>query len=498
MYEGEDRNRDKEGAGPAGNRDPAETPELVHAAQGPSLTDRIDRAIDAGLRRGQAELERRRVRFKRRIGGLSAACLLFVACVFTIRVSPAFADIVRDIPGFEKFVDLIRDTQDQGIELALDNDFVQKIGISDEHEGMKLTVQGIIADDSRMVLFYEIQLPDKESDVKVIETHLTDGSGENLPSSMGYTYSEEAKEEVRKTGVLRESVDINLAGDGSFPDELIWKMKLLRTRLPDPNEPPMSRVGDEESGGPADRRSRAANGIEFQVRFPIDREKFAGLQQTYPLNKTIDVEGQKITFAKAVVSPLRVSLYLDYDEANDKQVFGPGDIRLIDDQGTEWKQYLGNMVKNHPVYHFESPYFNQPKSLHIEGSWFRALDRSQMQVTVNTDEGVVLQAPDDRLSLDAVVPGSVDTKLDFKLHVAADEDRMMYSLFEREFRDADGRIYAMSDMGGTRTSSSFRAGMASEQHVYYTIDNETYKQPLTFTIYSYPQYIRQPYRIRIK
>lgn len=471
-------------------------PKKADEASGFSLSDRIDEAIEAGIRRGEAESKRRIVRYRRRIGGAAAACLLLLACVFSIRVSPAFAAIMRDIPGFEKFVDLIRHTQDPGIGLALDNDFVQKIGISDEHDGMKLTVQGIIVDDSRMVLFYEIQLPDKEGYVEVNETHLTDGSGASLPSSMGYTYSEEAKQDIGKTGVQRGSVDINLAGEGTFPDEMIWKMRLLHTRPADLNERPMRRAGDADEAEEA--RSRAANGTDFQVRFRIDREKFAGMQQEYPLNQTIDVEGQKITFAKAVVSPLRVSLYLDYDEANSKQVFGPGDIRLIDDQGTEWKQYLGNMVKDHPVYHFESPYFNQPKSLHVEGSWFRALDRDKMQVKVNTVKREVLQAPDDRLSLEAVAPGPADTKLDFELRGVAEEDNMMYSLFEREFRDADGRVHAMSDHGGTRSVSSFEAGKRNEQHAYYYIDNESYKQPLTLTIQSYPQYIRQPYSIRIK
>jgi|GEM_PF-498349 len=477
---------------------PAEGGDGAHSTERADdfVQDRIDEAIDAGIRRGQAESKRRRLRFRRRIGGAAAACLLLVACVFSIRISPVFAAIMRDIPGFEKFVDLIRHTQDPGIGLALDNDFVQKIGISDEHDGMKLTVQGIIVDDSRMVLFYEVQLPDKESYVQVGNTNLTDDSGVSLPVGIGFSYPEEARQDIGKNGVQRGTVDINLADDRTFPDEMIWKMKLLRARLPDRDEPPMGQVGEVDTA--ADARSLAENGIDFQVRFRIDREKFAGLQQQYPLHQTIEVEGQKITFAKAVVSPLRVSLYLDYDEANSKQVYGPGDIRLIDDQGTEWKQYLGNMTKDHPVYHFESPYFNQPKSLHIEGSWFRALDRNKMQVKVDTITREVLQAPDNRLSLHDVVRGAADTKLDFELRDVAEEDNMMYMLFEPEFRDADGRVYTMSDHGGTRSVSSFGAGKRSEQHAYFYIDNEAYKQPLTLTIYSYPQYIRQPYSIRIK
>ena len=456
-----------------------------------SLAARIDAAIDAGIRQGRAAAERGRIRARRRRGGAAAACLILLACVFTIRVSPVFAALVRDIPGFEKFVDLIRSTQDQGIGLALDNDFVLPVGASDEHDGMKLTVQGIIADDSRMVLFYEIQLPDKDHDVQLGKAVLTDVSGRSLPAGISYAYSEEAKQEAAKAGVQRGTMDINLEGDHTFPDEMIWKM--TRTDLLDPNGQPVGRPGTEGASG-ANRSF--GDGVDFQVRFRIDREKFAGLRQEYALHQTIDVEGQKITFAKAVVSPLRVSLYLDYDKANDKQIFGPGDIRLIDEHGTAWKQYMGNLEKDNQVYHFESPYFNEPKSLFIEGSWFRALARDKMQATVDVDRGLVLQAPDGKLALHGATQAGDKLKLDFELRRMSDEDKMMYSLFEREFRDADGRSYRMVDREGV--TGSFEPGEHNLQHVYYYIDNLPYKQPLTFTIYNYPQYIRQPYSIRIK
>ncbi len=489
-------NRDDAQPTPVEGRDGAHSTDLEDDLVEDSMQNRIDEAIDVGIRRGQAESRRRRLRFRRRIGGAAAACLLLLACVFSILVSPAFAAIVRDIPGFEKFVDLIRHTQDPGIGLALDNDFVQKIGISDEHDGIRLTVQGIIADDSRMVLFYETELPAKDSNVRLGAPMLTDIYGTGLPVSMSYQYPEDDVQQIGEMVIRRGVVDINLGKDEVFPDEMIWQSKLELVRKSGPNEPKMERAGRE---GSAETDIRDSDEVVFQVRFRIDREKFAGLQQEYPLYQTIEVEGQKITFAKAVVSPLRVSLYLDYDEANSMQIFGPGDIRLIDDQGTEWKQYLGNMVKDHPVYHFVSPYFNQPKSLHIEGSWFRALDRNKMQVKVDTAKREVLQAPDNRLSLHDVVRGAADTKLDFELRDVAEEDYMMYTLFESEFRDADGHAHKMADRGGTvTTTSSFEAGGRNQQHAYYYIDNEDYKQPLTLTIYSYPQYIRQSYSIRIK
>lgn len=81
------------------------------------ISDRIEAAIAAGIRQGQTEIKRRRKQFRRRIGGTITLILLLFTCIFTIRVSPVFAAMVREIPGLEKFVDLINTSHDKGIKL---------------------------------------------------------------------------------------------------------------------------------------------------------------------------------------------------------------------------------------------------------------------------------------------------------------------------------------------------------------------------------------------
>lgn len=39
---------------------------------------------------------------------------------------------------------------------------------------------------------------------------------------------------------------------------------------------------------------------------------------------------------------------------------------------------------------------------------------------------------------------------------------------------------------------------ASAMYFTYELGKEAYKQPITLTLRDYPEYIRQPYRIRIK
>jgi hypothetical protein len=457
-----------------------------------ALSGKIDAAIAEGIRQAQAKQSRRRKYIRRRMGNAAAVCILLLICLFTIRVSPVFASIVRDIPGFERFVDLIRHNADQGIKLAVDNDFVQPVNVFDEHDGVRFTVQGIIVDESRMVMFYEVELPGKDEHVQLDHPRLSDGLGNPLPAGISFSYPEEAKQDIRTSGIQRGTADFSLAQDVVLPDEVVLRLSLKRSALSDPSEPPKAARIGEEDVAPA-----TSEGTEFRVQIPIDRAKFAGLREEYAINRTIQVEGQEITFSKAVVSPLQVSLYLDYSEKNAKQIFGAGDIRLIDDQGRVWKNTSASMAKDHPIYRFESPYFVRPSSLRVEGSWFRALDKQRMTVTVNTETKQVIDAPDGKLALHQVARSDEYTKLDFSISGLDAGDNMMYSMFEDEFVDAAGYKYHASDL--REVISGYSNGSEPDvQHDLFYIDNVEYEQPLTFKIYNYPDYIRQSYEVRIK
>jgi hypothetical protein len=459
------------------------------------LSQRIDAAIAEGIRRGQAEKVRRRIRSRRRTAGAAAACLIVLACLLSIRISPVFASMVREIPGMEKFVDLIRATQDQGVQLAVDNEFIQPVEVSDEHDGIRFTVQGITADGSRMVVFYEIATANEDAaeSVHLGDIRLKDVAGAELPVTIGYQYPQEEEQKAAQTGVYRGTADFGMADGAELPEEVILRAKVIRSQGPErPAAPPSQRAGEDEWTVPSDRN---AEGPEYQVRFRIDRAKFQSLRREYPLDQTIVADGQKITFAKAVVTPLRVALYLDYDETNTKQIFGPGDIRLVDDRGRTWSNTSGSMAKDHPVLYFESPYFTEPKALYVQGSWFRALDKDRMNVIVDLDRRNVLFAPDDKLKLVGVQVGQTRTRLEFLLTGVDPRDHMGYSVFESEFTDGAGKPRKMSDLSGVAVEWD---NATREQHSYYYLDNGEYPQPVTFTISSYPQYIRQPYHIRIK
>ena len=462
------------------------------------LETRIGEAVAEGIRKGRLAARENRKTRRIRYSALAGACVLLAACLFTIRISPAFASMLRDIPGLEKFVDLIG-SGDQGLLQAVDNDFVQPVGLSDDQDGRSFTVQGLIVDEMRMVIFYEMSGDRDDGSLRIQSPSLEDANGNHISAAYSYgNYSGDHQEARKEHGryVVRGTVDVWLQDGLSWPDEAALVVHAGRAdrnggtkSMP---EPTTAALGDEDPTivVPYD------SGPEYRVRFPIDKAGFADMKREYPIARTLDVEGQKITFDRAVVTPLRIALYLDFAADNTMQVFDPGDIRLVDEKGNEWHSKGGWSPADHPVLYFESNYFRQPKELYVEGSWFRALDKSKMSIVVDTEKEQILKAPDDKLTLAAVNRTGSYTKLTFRLAGYSNDDRMSYSLVNYQFTDASGKSYNIAELP-TGVSNTYADGEPGEQYSYFSVDNNSYKQPLTFHIFNYPNYIREPYRIRI-
>lgn len=466
-----------------------------------SLEERMDDAIRAGVRQAKERKRLARSRIRRSSAAAVVCVLALVACLFTIRVSPVFASMLRDIPGFEKFVDMIDSSSDKGLRFAADNDLVQPIGLSDEHDGGKFTVEGIIADQSRMVVFYELE-SDKARSLNLWKVDLTGDKGEALQTGIGFGLGEvafvpgKAAQEIGRS-VVRGQIDITFAGNQQWPDQVRLAIDTMAQSPASPPEP-LDNVADNSAKDP-DFGPREGNGPNYAVTFPIDRKLFESMIREYPIGQTIEVEGQRITFDRAVVSPLRIALYLQYAEENTKKIFDSGDLHLVDEHGEEWHFISGISSNDQPVIYFESSYFHMPKHLTIEGEWFRALDKSKLQAVIDTEKKQIVQAPDDRLELVDIDRRGSYTMLTVGVKNDSLEDSMTYSVLSSEFTDASGAKYELGGEDGNRveswtdsTDSTPRMSLSS-----YYLKNRAYKQPLTFVITQYPAYIRSPYQVRI-
>ncbi|MDI4646158.1 DUF4179 domain-containing protein [Cohnella hashimotonis] len=428
------------------------------------LLRKADDAIMAGLASGQALVRRRRRKFQKRFLAFAAASCFLIVCFASIRVSPAFASAIRQIPGMEALVEAIRHDypSDDTLQDAIDNGYLQKVDVSDEHDGLKFTVEGIVADKARMVLVYTLEGLAPGEQMSVQDIDWKDGSGRKLGLSYGTAGYVQGTEEARSQ---TDSIEILFPEREPLPDVMGMSVKLRNAT--------------------------------YAVTFPIDKKLFAGNERTIPLDETIEVDGQRIVIEKARISPLRIAIEGYCEESNTKAIFGAGDMLIVDDAGKEWglpSFSMGAAEKNEAHFEFKSSYFRNPKKLYLTGSWFRAVDKGKLLLVVDTDKKSIVQAPDGQVAVADVSTSFGKTFVTFKLNLSRKDDNMGYMLLAGPFVDAAGKKGTATAMG---TSMGFAGGEYMHEEDRYELSSGDYVQPLTFDVYMYPQYIEKPYRIEI-
>lgn len=422
-----------------------------------AIPPEIDEAIRQGIRAGRA-LRRRRMRTRM---ASYAACLLLIVMMATIRFSPTVAAYVGDIPGLRSLVQFIH--YDKGLRLALENDFMQPVGLSDEQDGIKWTVDGIVVDESRVIVFYSFDNVDGQPSVFDIQS-VKLANIPNASASFGTSYFNEDWE--RRQG----TIEFYIHDDTRIPERLDLELKT-------------SKVTELNT-----------NDLTWTLEIPVDTNKFEGQKTIYSINQTVTVEGQRITFGTMTVYPTRIGLEVEYDPTNTKKLFAFDDIRIEDESGETFGTInngisASNVSDNRVILYFQSNYFRQPERLYLRASSIRALDKNKLEVQVDLERNELLARPDDKLTLNHVGNGLEDGKrvLDFGLKNDDPLDQhRTFSLFANTYRDASGRSF-----------DSNRSGSSFDRYQLYIEDVE-YLMPLILTVNDYPSRIRGDINVRVK
>lgn len=418
----------------------------------------INEAILNGMYLGR---KRRRHRMMTRMIAFTG-CLLILVTLASIRFSPVVAAYVSDIPGLRSFVQLI--SYDKGLQLALESDFMQPVGLSDEHDGVKLMVDGILADESRIVVFYTLNNIDgRKRVINLVDAKLAN----NKDISLSYGSFNFNEDWDNKQG----TIELNLHDGIEIPDTLDLRLK----------------VGKEQE--------KTEDRPVWQIVVPVDKEKFEGLKETYDINQTVIVEGQRIHFGTMTIYPTRIGLEVDYDPANTKKIFSFDDIRIEDEQGETFGTItngISGSIKddNRQVLYFQSNYFHKPSQLYLRASSIRALDKGKLEVLVDHDNMQLLSHPDNMLTLDLASNSEEKSRKALVFHLKSDDpmdENRGYNLFENNYKDGTGQSF---EWNKTEWNSS--------GDLYYYLEKGDYLSPLKFTISDYPSRIRGDINLRIK
>ncbi|WP_042144537.1 DUF4179 domain-containing protein [Paucisalibacillus sp. EB02] len=409
--------------------------------------------LDAAIMRGFMQAKEGRKRSPRSMKwGLSVAlvAILVLAFVTSIRVSPAFAAYVSNIPGMEKIVEMISDNK--GMMMAIENDYYQEIGEYVEKDGLRITIDGAIADEQGIVLFYSWD-SEKKSIPAIENVELTPQSGESF-----------------------NSVSSHYGAD--YGDGVLTKQGMMEFYFQTPYQAKDFLLGFE------------VYGEEYSIPFSLNETVKTKI--VYDVNETTEIDGQKIHVTTVEVYPTRVAVHVEVDPDNTKQLLEFEDLRLVDETGETWGGITngfsasGGLSDKERIIYLQSNYFHDPEQLFLVFKRIQAVDKDEAYLVIDTEKEQILKQPKgNKLRNLKVESGTLS------LDVHADYE--FYGNIFGETKDADGKLM-LSSSSFTTTEEEFVRRMG----VTYEKNFNQYKSPITIELVFYPEWIEGEAKIRIK
>jgi len=426
--------------------------------------------IDHYIKTGIDQASKKKKRNFRAVLSTAAIVAVLFLFVVSVRVSPAFASYAGQIPGLDRLVELIRG--DKGLESAVKNDFVQVIGKSDTHDGITFTVDEIIADEAKMIIFYTLEADQDYHYLMLGDLEITDENGENMAAVISYGNPSDENEQKR---TVSDKIEIDFGHDENLPDQIHMNVDVDVGYAP-----------------------HLSDNTTWDVSFTIDHEKFANHKEVFPINETVSVEGQKITFKEIIVYPTKIAVHVKYDKQNNKELFAFDDLAIVNEDGEEWASINGvsgqEYVENEEFIFLQSNFFEQPEELYLQFSSIRALDKDQLDVVVDVEQERLLKTPDDQIELLEV--SKRGSRADLKFIIKRSEkyqDDVFYQTFAHQYYDEAGNEYETLDGFGFRTSDD-----ESEYISYLTVRKPEVSNNVILKISDYQTRIENDVKIKVK
>lgn len=424
--------------------------------------DKLAEAIRRGLESGKKRMQPRR-RWRRMTGTGTALLFLMLIFTVTVKVSPVFADAMRQIPGLSVFVNMLK--SDPAVTMAIDKSLIQPVGKTVEKDGVQLTVEGIVADEQRLIVLYSSNITGSWGNTRLL-FHFFDDKNEKIEGTVAFDHASVGKTAIESRGG-HDFVDLQLYNQARLPERV--------------------------------RMEAMVNDTKLEVDIPIDHARFEGMKQEIAINETIEIDGDRITFESAQITPLRLQLKVRSDDGSTNRLKGFIGMRIEDEKGRAWQEKSSyGLSEKEKVYDFYSNYFYKPRKLTIKADGIYRFAKAS-KIVVNTETMTIAEAPDERLSLKSVDTEERYRLLSFQIRGLDDVEQkfVSYSLVGATFADGAGKTHKLAEVRNF-TSGSMDSRYPNERNLYVPVPNEEYPQPLTFTVEDYPGYAKQPIELELQ
>ncbi|MFT8310585.1 MAG: DUF4179 domain-containing protein [Sporolactobacillus sp.] len=423
-------------------------------------------AVFSGIKNAKRKIKRKR-RIMQSVIAAAAILLLFIS---SIKISPAFANYISRVPGMNAIVKLLNN--DHGLDDAIKHHHLQKLNLSQTKNGTTVTINSMIADSHQVIFFYTIKQPGKK-----IHPELKNFDIKNKNSHS-----------------IMEATEFNYALIGKTKKQLMIKQSTIHDRIS------MS-LNEKKLTDPLYLSLTFKMGT-WTFKIPYNVTKYEKMKQSYPLHRTISMDGQKLTVQSVTIYPTRIAVHITYDSKNTKQITHLDDLQLVDKQGRGWTPADGLTStwasENDQTFYLQSNYYTHPRSLYLKLTRARVINKSERYITVDLKKKKLIgKTAANRITLKSIRTSNSysenksDLTLKFAVRVPSIDHRSGYGIFDSTFTDQSGKHYETTSEGTDLFGSAVHYEMIS-------IPNRNYKGPIKLKIIDYPDRVYGDIRIKIK
>lgn len=430
----------------------------------------LNAAISRGIERGSHA--RRRTGYAYRWGTVAGALAFCLILIMLIRVG--FPNLVpaeeNQFSAPEYVTAQIKGNQTWLT--AANHGLYQPLNQTTEKNGYRLTLDGALADNVRVILFYTSENTSGGSPLTLAHYTAKDDTDHNLSSA-----------------------DKEFPAPGSAPISY-GKVQhgYMILSFPRGNTP------DTFTLGTTWRQEQDTASQQLSIKVALDSSKFKNLVRTINFGKFISVHNQGMTLEKANLYPLTTELTFDFDSDNVRILsflYPSLNLNLgSTDKAVKYQDYITNNKGPNKLY-FEGIYYDNFSNLTFSAKGIEEAVGENLQITVDTATMKLIKAPDERLSLRRVdyQHNRTDIYFSFSGEILPTDKTDIVSV-DSIFTDGLGNQHKVADATEDRNGLSAYTSLqnvdadnkrSGHQYEYLIpMDPGKYPQPLTFNVTSYP------------
>ena len=387
-----------------------------------SLPESLETAVDKALAR-EVALQKKR-RFFRRMATSAAAC--FVTFVLMVNLVPTFAYACGGVPLLRELAKAV--TWSPSLSAAVENEYVQPIGLTQTKNGITATVEYLIVDQKQVNIFYTLEGDYEDLSGRQVEFF------PDQHCAFSYGGSPNAPGDIQS--ITLDYVDRDVPEGFSVTIGVASMDEAL-------NAPPEESLAEDELLHMDEEELDILAEFTFALKFD---PTYTAAGEIIPVNQTITLAGQSVTVTEAAVYPTHVRINVADDAANSAWLKGLT-FYLENEDGERFEPISngisatgGDGTDSYVSFRLESPYFARSRhlTLHITGSEWLNKSRERVRLDLNTGKADFLPEGAEFKSAEHHADGWI---LEFRVQERRED--FTHQVFFMTFEDGGGTEYEM-------------------------------------------------------